>query len=245
LGHGSTFKFNIVVEIAAGTQVTDETETRHVVGLKPGEPRYRVLVADDAPDNRELLVQLLEQIGFEVRPVSDGKQAIEAFNNWRPNLILMDMRMPVTDGYEATRSIRRAPGGTDVPIVGVTASAFADMKQDVLDAGVDEFVIKPIREDDLLDKIGKLLDAHYVYGDGEPAQEPAPEEELDAATMAALPADLVARLREAATAADFNAVLRLADEIEPHDERLAAALRSAAQAFDAECILDALPATDI
>jgi len=242
LGEGSTFKFDIEIEQAEGAEVSGEAEAQHAVGLRPGEPRYRVLVADDAPDNRELLVQLLEQVGFEVKAVSDGKQALESFGDWHPDLILMDMRMPVMDGYEATRRIRSAPGGADVSIAGVTASAFAEMKQDVLDAGVDEFVTKPIREDDLLDKISKLIGARYVYAEGEAHEELAPEEDLSSAAIAELPADLASRLRQAANDADFDVVLRVADEIEPHDGQLAAALRSAAHRFDAERILDALSA---
>lgn len=76
--------------------------------------------------------------------------------DWHPHLILMDMRMPIMNGYDATRRIRATPGGADVVIVGVTASAFAEMRQGVFDAGVDEFIVKPFHENELFDKIGTL-----------------------------------------------------------------------------------------
>ena len=165
-GVGSTFRFDIVIEIATSAAPdTTRWEQSRVVGLAPGQPHYRVLIADDAPDNRELLVQLLDPVGFETRVVTDGRAALEEFEAWRPQLVLMDMRMPVIDGYEATRRIRSMPTGSDVAIIGVTASAFAEMRQGMFDAGVDEFIIKPFHERELFDKISALLGVRYVYGD--------------------------------------------------------------------------------
>jgi len=240
LGVGSTFKFDIAVEQATAEAVPAGPERRHVTGLRPGEPRYRVLVADDSPDNRELLVQLLEPIGFSVRSVSDGKAALEEYEEWRPQLILMDMRMPEVNGYEATRRIRAMPGGADVAIIGVTASVFAEMRQGMYDAGVDEYLGKPFHESELLDKIAQLLGARYVYEEAEGvAEEPA--EAFDAAALASLPKDLTDRIRQATINADFDAVVELTEEVGRFDEHAAAALRASAERFDAEHILAALP----
>jgi PAS domain S-box-containing protein len=240
LGIGSTFSFDIAIEEATVSEVEAEDEARRVVRLCPGEPRYRVLVADDAPDNRELLVELLEPIGFDVRSVANGREAFDEFEEWRPQVILMDMRMPVMDGYEATRRIRSAPGGAEVAIIGVTASAFAEMRQGVFDAGVDDFVVKPFHEGELLGKIGKLLNLHYIYeqratGGAEPHTAGA----LDLATVGRLPAELRSRIRHAAISADFDAVLELVDEVGRHDEGTAVALRTLAERFDSERILAA------
>jgi len=242
LGLGSTFKFDIIIRDTAGEDVAEVVEERSVVGLSPQDPHCRVLVADDAPGNRELLVELLEPVGFEVRSVADGKEALREFEEWHPQLVLMDMRMPVMDGYEATRRIRRASGGSDVVIIGVTASAFAEMRQDVFDAGVDEFIAKPFRASELFGKMGQLLPVHYIC-------EEKPEKiqgvaALSYAPLAELPTDLISRLRRAAIAADFDTVLELADEAEGHDERAAATLRALAERFDSEQILRALPGAD-
>jgi PAS domain S-box-containing protein len=240
LGVGSTFRFDVIVEEATGEVTVAGAEQRRVVGLCPGQPRYRVLVVDDAQDNRELLMQLLEPIGFAVREVSDGHEALREFEDWHPQLILMDMRMPVMDGYEATRRIRASVTGGDVAIIGVTASAFAEMRQGVFDAGVDEFIVKPFRESELFEKIATLLGVCYVYEELSEQAEPDVSDAPDAVAMAELPSDLQSRIRQAAVSADFDAVLELANEVASHDERLAAALRASAERFDAESILAAL-----
>ena len=240
LGAGSVFRFEIAIEEAAADAVAGGAAQRRVVGLRPGEPRYRVLVADDAQDNRELIVQLLEAVGFRVRSVSDGKAALDEYEKWRPRLILMDMHMPAMDGYEATRRIRATPGGGDVAVIGVTASVFSEMQQGIFDAGVDEFLAKPFRESEFFDKIGKLLGVHYVYEE-ETATSPAvTESAFSAEALAALPKDLTDRIRQATVNADFDVVLELADEVGRTDQPLAAALRSLAERFDSERIIAAL-----
>ncbi|HEY5549173.1 MAG TPA: MASE3 domain-containing protein [Coriobacteriia bacterium] len=244
LGAGSVFRFDIAIERAAAEAVVGVAEKRHVAGLRPGEPRYRVLVADDDPTNRELLVQLLEPVGFIVRSVSDGKAALDEYERWHPHLILMDMRMPVMDGYEATRRIRAMPGGADVAVIGVTASVFAEMRQGVFDAGVDEFVGKPFHESELFEKIAKLLGAHYVYEDEAATPESESEGAFSAEALATLPKDLADRIRLATVNADFDTVLELADEVGRTDQPLATALCSLAERFDAERILAAMPGGD-
>ena len=162
LGVGSTFRFDVAIEPAAAPAAGEVPADRRVVTLAPGQPRYRVLIADDAEGNRNLLVQLLDPVGFVTRVVTNGQDAFDEFEAWRPHLILMDMRMPRVDGYEATRRIRATPGGSDVAIIGVSASAFAEMRQGVFDAGVDEFITKPFRVGELFAKIGELLGAEYI-----------------------------------------------------------------------------------
>lgn len=239
VGRGSVFSFDIVAEMASETDVVAVSDTRRVTGLQPDERSYRVLVADDAEDNRELLAQLLLPIGFDVRTVSDGEQAVEEFETWHPNLILMDMRMPVMDGYEATRQIRMMPGGADVSIIGVTASVFSEDRRRVLDAGADCAMGKPCRDSALLDKIAELLHVEYVYEDD---LLPVPEtgDALDAGALTVLPGDLMERIRRATVSADFDSVLDLVDEVGQTDKRLAAGLRNLAGRFDSERILGAL-----
>lgn len=162
-GRGSTFRLWVLADVIEQA-AQEPSEYLMPSGLEPGAPHPRVLVADDAHDNRELLLALLRPIGFELMVVEDGAQAIDAFVSWKPDIILMDMRMPVMDGYEATRRIRELPGGAEVAIVAVTASVFAELEREVREAGVDDFIGKPISAQELYDKVGRLTGVHYTYG---------------------------------------------------------------------------------
>ncbi|PMB43336.1 histidine kinase [Fischerella thermalis CCMEE 5205] len=108
VGVGSVFSFYIQIGIASVDEIQTTTSVHHqVIGIAPNEPEYRILVVDDANDSRLLLVKLLSSIGFSVREATNGKEAISIWESWLPDLILMDMRMPIMDGYEATREIKR------------------------------------------------------------------------------------------------------------------------------------------
>lgn len=106
VGKGSTFIFDIPLVPTAALPTQLNHRGPDVVGLAPGQPRYRILVVDDQADNRAVLSQLLIEVGFEVREAADGQAAVELFQTYQPHLIWMDMRMPVMDGYEATQKIR-------------------------------------------------------------------------------------------------------------------------------------------
>jgi PAS domain S-box-containing protein len=104
-GQGSVFAFDIPIT-SAEPDALDSKPSQRIIGLAPEQPQYRLLVAEDKWTNRQLLVKLLTEIGFEVREAKDGQEAIEIWESWQPHLILMDVRMPVMDGYEATKQIR-------------------------------------------------------------------------------------------------------------------------------------------
>ncbi len=165
-GYGSKFTFNIQASfLEEADRITTGHPSHKIVGLAPNQPKYRILVAEDKPTNRLLLVKLLTAIGFEVREAENGQQAVVVWESWEPHLIFMDMRMPVTNGYEATKKIRATLKGQATVIVALTASAFEKDRKIVLGAGCDDFIRKPFQEQELLNKIAAHLGVKYLYED--------------------------------------------------------------------------------
>lgn len=169
LGQGSQFVLEIPLLAATAPAQDPDISPGMIIGLAEEIGHPRILVVDDLADNRQLLCDLLEMVGFDVQSADDGGQAIEAFVRWQPQLIWMDMRMPILDGNEATKQIRALPGGREVKIVMLTASAFEEDRLAALAAGCDDIVHKPLEEARIFAVMEKLLDLRYVYETAMPA----------------------------------------------------------------------------
>ncbi|NRF68480.1 response regulator [Aquincola sp. S2] len=230
VGRGTTFRFDIPVGIAAAEEVSSarHASSRRVVALAPGQPAYRVLVVDDRQESRQLLNRLLSPLGFEVREAGNGKEAIEVWEAWQPQLICMDMRMPVMDGREATQRIKATPQGKATVIIALTASSFEEEREQLLAVGCDEFLRKPFRDEVLFEVMQKHLGVKFLY---EEARAAAVTDAPDAASMAALPVELRDDLSEALTRLDDEAIERTIDKIRHHDAGLAQALAALAKRF--------------
>ena len=161
VGEGSIFQLTVPVSIPE-VAATEKQLERLAIALAPNQPKYRILVVEDVAENRLFLVELLSSIGFEVCEAENGQEAIILWESCHPHLILMDMRMPVMDGYEATRQIKATPQGQKTPIVALTASVF-DNKPAILAAGCNDCVQKPFREEELFAKIAQHLGVQYIY----------------------------------------------------------------------------------
>lgn len=251
VGAGSTF--TCFIPLVAGNEqeldaVKSEPDLLQVVGLSPGTPTKRILVVDDVPDNRELLVRMICITGFEVREAKNGKEAVECAKTWLPDLICMDKRMPVIDGHEATRLIRANPGGEKIKIIILTASAFEENRQEAISIGADDFLGKPFRPSELFAKIASLLGISYVCADGAAPVVPPPK--LDSShvpnspSIAQLPKELAADLREAALSADVEKLAELIDAVARHDAALAEEFRGFLQSFDYKQILQRIVCSD-
>jgi two-component system cell cycle response regulator DivK len=116
-----------------------------------------ILVVEDQDDNRQILRDLLTNAGFEMTEAVNGEEALAEVAKRRPDLILMDIQLPVMDGYEATRRIRTHPDLKSVPIIAVTSYALAGDETKALDAGCDAYVTKPFSPRQLLTKIREYL----------------------------------------------------------------------------------------
>lgn len=163
-GRGSLFRVEVPVQGAEASEAAGaNTDRPRIVGLVPGQPEQRILIVEDEAANALLLRRMLEGVGFPVRVARNGAAGIEAFQTWRPHLIWMDIRMPVMDGLEAARRIRALDGGRAVKIVALTASVFPEERDRVLAAGMDDFIRKPCRWEEIFDCLARHLDARFTY----------------------------------------------------------------------------------
>src|ERR1700752_1414606 len=121
----------------------------------------KILVVEDNEDNRRILVYRLKKIGqFDIREATNGQEAVEAVKSDPPDLIFMDLKMPVMDGWEATKRIRQMDGGDTVRIIALTAQAMAGDEQQALALGCDGYPAKPVVDPDLVrQKLERLIGA--------------------------------------------------------------------------------------
>jgi len=249
LGKGSTFEFELPVETVGVADLEAPPPSQRVVGLEPGQPVYRMLVVDDQEVNRRLLLKLFEPVGFEVRQAANGQEALEIWQAWEPHLIWMDMRMPVMDGYEATRQIKATTRGMATIIIALTASALEEERAVILSEGCDDYMRKPFREEDLFATVARHLGVRYVYQavgpeaaavaeDGQGRTAPAGDEgeRLAARLRAAEPAWLE-ELERATILGDLEAIHRLASAMAEQDPELAEGIVKLADRYEHEQIL--------
>ncbi len=239
-GKGSLFRVDLPLNEVKESDVTKQlqSETRDVTGLAPGQPEYRVLIVEDQLENQLLLEQLLVSVGFKVKVAENGAQGIELFRSWQPHFIWMDRRMPEMDGIEATRRIRKLSGGKEVKIVAVTASAFAEQREELLAAGMDDYVRKPFRAADIYDSLSKHLGVKYLYKDA--LLGGAQEAELAPEMLNGLPGQLLGELEDALQSLDSSQIDTVIQQVAMHDQALHKQLIHLAGEFNYPAILRAL-----
>jgi len=236
-GRGSRFRVELPVEAAADGRVAPAGDSEGCMSrLEPGQPQCRVLIVEDQPTNALLLRGLLEQAGFQVRVALDGAQGVEAFESWRPHFIWMDWRMPVMDGLEATRRIRALDGGRDVKIAALSASVFKEERDQVLAAGVDDFVAKPVQFSAIYDCMARLLGLRFVPVEGEAGQSLS----LDQAALAAVAPALRTELADALVSLEVKRISGWIRSVAETDPALGRALEQYAGRFQYTAILRAL-----
>lgn len=231
VGEGSLFRVNLPIQLREEKLGDESFIERHVVGLAADQESKRILVVDDNADNRTLLTQMLETVGFTVKEVSNGELALKAFQNWQPDLILMDMRMPVMDGYTATRKIRELPRGNLAKIVAVTASVFDEQRDEILGAGCDDLVLKPVRESVLFEAIREYLKVSYKYSQKQRSDLQNGHVILTREKLEELPRELIAELHEAALVQDRQALTKLIEQIKPQAPETAEGLKMLLDGF--------------
>lgn len=249
LGKGSLFSFAI-----SATVETSELENKplaisgKVIGLAPQQGNYRILIAEDNPASRLLLMKLLTSVGFEVQEARNGEEAIALWQSWNPHLIFMDMRMPLMGGHEATQQIRLLEKQTIrnpvTKVLALTASAFAEQRDEMLLAGCDDFIGKPFKVQEIFEKITEHLQVEYLYEETSVSVSEQslqqPPQGLDADLLQVMPSSWIERLHLAASQGTDLEILKLTKEIPEEFAVLAKIVENLADNFQFEQITDAI-----
>lgn len=248
LAKGTTFTFTLPFQLGDTAQVKANKIQRKIIALESGQPTYRILVVDDNQEGRMVLVKLLTPLGFEVREAQNGEEAIDIWSSWQPHLIWMDMRMPIMNGYEATKAIKNHPQGKATKIIVLTASILEEERSHILDSGCDDFLRKPFRAPELLEKIGKYLGVRYVYEEidssntinsvfhtSQPTKiiQPVALDDLESMSV-----EWLTQLHQAAEVVDNLCLSELIDQITPKKSDLAEILLDLMESFRVDKIID-------
>jgi CheY-like chemotaxis protein len=238
-GRGSTFSLDLDLTVLSDAPATLAPEDRVVVGYVG--PARKLLVVDDHLENRSVLTDLLAPLGFQIEVAENGSQALARLDAFEPDAVLMDLVMPVMDGFEATRRIRER--STQVVVIALSASVFAQSREDSREAGCDDFVAKPVRASDLLQKLQTHLGLEWVYAPSPARSESelvagpaagAAGEPIEAPTSAS-----IRRLQELALMGHVQAILAELDDIDARAGATPAftdTLRRMARAYDMRSI---------
>ncbi len=167
IGEGSTFTVIWPFEHGDAAESKTKADITQAVRLEPGQKPSHILIVEDDRNSRSVLRQLLEQAGFVVIEANNGREAVDLFITRKPDLIWMDMRLPVMSGLDAVREIRQYEARTDspkkvTPIIALTASAFEEDRDELLAAGCDDFLAKPFKAELIFDRLRCYLGVQFI-----------------------------------------------------------------------------------
>jgi signal transduction histidine kinase/DNA-binding NarL/FixJ family response regulator len=242
-GKGSIFRMEVPVERAEESEVRGaEIKRQRVLGLEPGQPECRILIVEDQMENWLLLRRLMEDAGFSVRVAGNGKEGVEAFQEWRPHFIWMDIRMPIMDGLEATRRIRELDGGREVKIVALTASVFKEERDNVVAAGMDDLIRKPYRSEEVFDCLVHQLGVIFVREEAPTTAAMTPTTPLRPEALTTLSPELRQELTAALVSLDVARITKIIQRISEADPALGDTLAQHTNRLSYTDILKALKA---
>ncbi len=240
-GQGCRFVVRVPMRRASGAVEHDGAQAGRVTGLAPGHLPLRVLVVDDFQDNRELLCDLLVPLGVEVEEAVNGVDAVQRFAAHPPDVVLMDIRMPVMDGCEAVRQIKAMEAGHDIPCIAVTASVLEDNEAAIMDAGMAAYVRKPIKREELFAVLGQCLGWQFVREGDAVDVTSGTGGLLTSHDLSALPPELLASMRIAVERGSMTTLKKLILEAQEIDGVVADGLEHLADHYNYARLGELLP----
>ncbi|MEC4983926.1 MAG: response regulator [Oscillatoria sp. PMC 1068.18] len=239
LGQGSTFTFEIQARLIQPAEVPYKKVAQRVIGLEPDQRRHRILVVEDVQENRKLIVKLLTDLGIEIQEAVNGQEAVKIFPLWQPDLILMDIRMPVMDGLEATRIIKQRYQSHPTIIIALTASAFEENRTTVLAAGCDDFLSKPVSEELLWEKLQHHLGLRFLFAEALPTiSTPEPQFSLTKDNLCVMQLAWREKLYHASYTLDEEKINELVRQIPASEQSLAEAIASLIENFRLDLLIE-------
>ncbi|MDV2991251.1 MAG: Sensor histidine kinase RcsC [Chroococcidiopsis sp. SAG 2025] len=240
LGKGTVFQFDLQALASEVSTTINRNRTQRAIGIQPNQQKYRILVVDDRWENRQLLLRLLQPVGFQVKEAANGQEAIEMWQQWQPHLIWMDMRMPVINGYEATQQIKSHLRGQATAIIALTASTLEEEKAIILSAGCDDFVRKPFPEEVIFDKMAQFLGVQYIYEEisSESVSEASTVEKLTPEALTVMSNEWLMNFSEAAALIDEEQLAQLVSQIPEEYQALAQSIQQEVKEFNFDRIMN-------
>ncbi|MEO1295440.1 MAG: ATP-binding protein, partial [Cyanobacteria bacterium J06636_16] len=239
---GTTFRFSIQAEAAQTSLEGASLDVPNVIGLAPDQPSYRLLVVEDQADSRRFMTTLVSTVGFQVYEACNGLEGVQRFSECKPHAVLMDIRMPVMDGYEAVRRIRSLPQGREVPILAVTGSVFNDERAAILATGCNDMVIKPVQPEVLFAKLADHLGVRYVYHSPSSAAPSGLTEvssqALQKADLQVMSSDWITQLHLAAVECRDNRIYELIEQVPTQFAHLSNSLKDLTDDFQFDTLIE-------
>jgi len=235
-GEGSVFSFELVLP-SAHPQLPGSPGRGRPIGY--AGPRKSVLVIDDVRQNREMMFEALSSLGIKVFGANDGQMGLEVAVQAIPDLIVMDVMMPVMDGYEATRRLRQLPSLAEVPIIATSASATPDVEARSRAAGANAFIPKPIEQNALLEALANLMGLSWIYEEPEPRPATSAVNGGSDSRLVYPPPEEMEVLRQLARVGNMKLVRERAEHLKQLDPRyalFAARLAALAEACQSRAI---------
>lgn len=242
LNQGAHFAFTLNLPLGEKDNTLNKPTKRHVLHLAP-ESHIKALVVDDVKENRDVLIKLLTLIGVDVVSAENGEEAVQKVKEYLPDIIFMDMRMPVLNGEKATKKIQEEFGKDRFKIVAITASALECKREFYLNLGFHEFIAKPFQEDEIFHSLKELLNIEFIYEDESSDTEKHRNLQDFEVSGISLPEELLFKMKSATDLYKVTQMEKYIEEIASMDEApkgLATHLTSLLKKYDMRGIFDVL-----
>lgn len=237
-GKGSRFHFTFGFETGDENDIEGKTTNRVVKKLMPDQPEIRILIVDDKLENRDVARMLLEPIGFSLKEARNGKEALGIFSAWHPQIVLMDIVMPVMNGLEATKRIKAMPQGRQTSIIAISASALDEERENVLAHGADAFIKKPFKDIELFEEIRHHTGIVYEYKQTDDNQTSVGPQSIDPQSVQNLPLALREKFKKAVILGDLDQLTDIVAHVSGLNPELGNALQRLVDDFELEKIQD-------